>query len=393
MSVNPSLYIHIPFCRKRCDYCDFYSSVPGGENIRSLMGRYVDRLIGQHRILSKEWETEGYRTIYLGGGTPSLLPPEELIRLMSEFTLERGEGEITMEVNPESLTEELLLACSESGINRISMGIQSLRPEILASMGRLAGKEENLRAVERLRRWEGTWSLDLIFAYPGQNGETQLGDLENFLALDPPHFSLYQLTMEEGTGLFEKWRKKQLALPDEEEMERTWEEALSLIEKAGFERYEISSFCRDGLYSRHNRTYWDRGSWIGLGAGAASLMGDRFRFTGGSWKDFLSVPETSLLSTGDFYGKETLDGKDVLVESVMMGLRTKWGLGRGRFSLLTGGRDPGDLFRRSLEKWKGRLILDGSGLRLNSRGLDWHSAVMVDLLLDLDKFFDYNTPL
>jgi oxygen-independent coproporphyrinogen III oxidase len=396
LSDKPSLYIHFPFCRKRCAYCDFYSSVPR-EDFAELSKRYVDRLLLQHEILSREFPSGGYRTVYLGGGTPSLLPPREMKRLFRGLPVTGREEEITLEVNPESLTDELLDACSALGINRISMGVQSLNEEILIKMGRLAGREENLLAIERLGRWadnrDRSWSIDLIFGFPGQSGRTQLADLDDFLSLDPPHFSLYQLTVEEGTDLYGNCRDGRWELPPEEEMEEAWEKSLVRIEAAGYERYEISSYCRNGYRSRHNMTYWSRGAWLGLGAGASSMMNGNHRFTGKAWKDFLEGEPSSLASTGDFYEHEYQGLRDIVVETIMMGLRTRRGLGRSELDGLFPKGKPEVLFALTLERWKGKLILDREGLRLNSAGLDWHSAVMVDLLLDLDKYFDYNTPL
>ncbi len=362
-----------------------------------MSGRYIDRLILQHEILSREFSTGEYGTIYLGGGTPSLLPPKELERLFRGLSVTGREEEITLEVNPESLTDELLDCCTSLGINRISMGIQSLNEDILKKMGRLAGREDNLRAIDKLRRWAGemnrSWSIDLIFGFPGQSESSQLADLDEFLAQNPPHFSLYQLTVEEDTLLYRNCQENRWALPPEEEMEDAWEKGIVRIESAGYERYEISSYCREGFRSRHNMIYWNRGIWLGLGAGAASMMNVNHRFTGTTWKRFLEADPSALVSQGDFYEHEYLNRRDILIEKIMMCLRTRRGLSKDDLVSLFPKDKPEVLFADILSHWKGKIILDREGLRLNSAGLDWHSAVMVDILLDLDKYFDYNTPL
>jgi oxygen-independent coproporphyrinogen III oxidase len=393
--IKPSLYIHIPFCKSRCTYCDFYSCALGGMKCESgeLFKRYTDQLILQQEILRSQFSIKDYQTIYFGGGTPSLLPREELARFIKSLKLSGNIKEMTIEVNPESLTEELLLSYNRLGINRISMGLQSLRPEILKRMGRLASREKALESISLLKKWEGTWSVDYIFAFPGQDRISQLKDLEELLSLNPPHFSLYTLSVEEGTPLDGNLKKGNWHLPEEEEMEEAWEQALSLIEAAGYERYEISSFCRKGHYSRHNLAYWETTPWLGLGAAAASMMKDDSRFTGGSLEEFLSATEKDLGRGGSFYLTVKRSLQDRVSEDFMMGLRTKWGIGTEKLEKLLGENIEKSFLHNSLQKWNDKLIWDAGGIRLNSQGLDWHSGVMVDILLDLDKYFDYNTSL
>ncbi|MDC7221364.1 MAG: radical SAM family heme chaperone HemW [Spirochaetales bacterium] len=391
----PSLYIHFPFCKSRCAYCDFYScSLAQLKADRDKIFRdYGDKIIQQNSLLSHEFGIKDYSTVYLGGGTPSLYSLKELERIFAALKLLPEEREITIEVNPESLDSARLREYGRLGINRISMGVQSLDEKVLKAMGRISGREQALQSVQLLKGWkEGTWSADFIFAYPGQDKKSQLEDLRQFLALEPPHFSFYSLTVEEGTALHRRLEGGQLTLPDDEEMEQAWEEALIMIKQAGYERYEISSFCREEKYSQHNLAYWNSHDWIGLGPAAASKMGGR-RFTGKDLDSFLASEEQNLLSRGDFYQEEILSREDILAEEIMMGLRTKWGIGKERLESYLSFDDFSLLLASTLKKWQRRLVLDRSGLRLTSSGLDWHSAVMVDLLLDLDKFFDYNTSL
>ena len=353
----------------------------------ALFKRYTDMLIKQWDVLRGEFGLGELHSVYIGGGTPSLFPAGELDRIFDHLGLKSSAiAETTIEVNPESLTEQSLQDYGRLGINRISMGVQSLNRKILESMGRLAGRDDALKAIDMLKEWSGTWSADYIFAYPGQTAESQLEDIRDFLELDPPHLSLYQLTVEEGTALSRSLRKGASRLPDEEEMEISWERCLEVIGEFGYERYEISSFCRDGKYAVHNRVYWQSGRWLGLGAGAASMMDGSRRFTGGPLEKFLVSEEKDLISSGIFYSREDISREDRIGEVIMMGLRTCWGVDREKLITLLE-REPEKVFQLSLEKWKGKLLCDQEGLRLNSAGLDWHSAVMVDLLLDLDKFF------
>ena len=339
-------------------------------------------------MLREEFEISDIATLYIGGGTPSLLPAEELGRLFKGLGLSPSDRrETTIEVNPESLNGNLLEAYESLGINRVSMGIQSLDEKILKRMGRLAGRDQALEAVRMLKKWSGTWSADYIFAYPGQTAESQLQDLVQLLSLEPPHFSLYQLTVEEGTALSQRIERGSDLLPDDEAMEDAWEQGLEMIRQAGYERYEISSFCRDGRYSRHNMVYWQSGRWLGLGAGAASMMDDARRFTGGTLDSFLNAGKNDLQSSGSFYRRESVSPGERVEEIIMMGLRTRKGVDISLLGEFLDQTDLISLFERTRTKWQGKVVLDDKFLRLNSSGMDWHSAVMVDMLLDLDKFF------
>jgi oxygen-independent coproporphyrinogen-3 oxidase len=341
----------------------------------------------QYKILVDEYGVEKFSSIYLGGGTPSLIP----IPLLNKISpiLDSVSGEKTIEVNPESITGDLLKVYNDLGINRLSMGIQSFQDKILKKMGRLADLSVNMKALELIEKyWHHNWSLDMIFGYPGQTKISQIKDILTLLDVQPPHFSLYTLSIEKDTPLDKEMRDKRGSLPNQDDMEDSWFDSLEIIKRKNYERYEISSFGLKDCRSQHNINYWDMGQWLGLGPGGGSHMFDSYhrsyRFMGKSLDDFFSSSSTDFLSTGIFYESAIIDNKESLKEMIMMGLRLSRGISLKR---LKRGIpiDPSLFFKDILDKWRDKLILDSERLYLTEKGLDWHSAVVVDIFFLLDK--------
>ncbi|MDD5584543.1 MAG: radical SAM family heme chaperone HemW [Candidatus Omnitrophica bacterium] len=263
--MNQSLYIHIPFCRKKCLYCDFCSVSLND----ALAAQYVEVLCRQIRALRGS-----FYTAYIGGGTPTVLPIKHLERLLSALKKNvHFASEFTIEANPESLDPEKLKLFLRSGVNRISIGVQSFNDRHLAKLGRIHTGTEARQAV-LLSRKAGfkNISLDLIFGLPDQTLAQWENDLKEAVALPVTHISLYSLTYEKGTPLFKKLKNRQIVPLAEDRAVRMYDGALAYLSKNGFIRYEISNFSKKGYSCKHNLNYWENNPYVGLGAGAVSYL-------------------------------------------------------------------------------------------------------------------------
>ena len=272
-----SLYLHIPFCQSRCIYCDFYSTTLG----QDFMASYVKAL--EKEMLLRRHYIKGTRvhTIYLGGGTPSLLPPHLLHGLFNEinrlFTIEAN-AEVTIEANPDDVTPEWLRNLSRTPINRISMGAQTFNDKLLSFLGRRHNSQQTVDAVKACKEAGLTnISLDLIYGLPGQSFDDWKHDVKLALSLGIKHLSAYSLSYEEGTRLDTMLKQGLVREADEELSRQMYDYLMSETNKAGFVHYEISNFALPGYHSRHNSCYWQSSPYLGLGAGAHSYDGERTR--------------------------------------------------------------------------------------------------------------------
>ena len=270
------LYIHIPFCVKKCAYCDFLSG-PAGEQERE---DYVNLLAEEIRSCPDAVKDYEVVSIFFGGGTPSLLTGEQMERLMDvireTFTLGQ-DAEITMEMNPGTVEEEKLRKYKEAGVNRLSIGLQSVNDEELRLLGRIHTYEEFLEAYHMARDCGfANLNVDLISAIPGQTVESWRHTLEKVIALHPEHISAYSLILEEGTPFYKKYVEEENEegpkLPDEDAERQMYWDTETLMEKNGYHRYEISNYAKEGCACRHNLGYWERVPYLGFGIGAASLV-------------------------------------------------------------------------------------------------------------------------
>ncbi len=265
-----SLYLHIPFCLSRCYYCAFYSTVttPVPEN------RYLRALLNQFDATVAGWHGRQLKTIYMGGGTPSLLSPsfysEVLNRLSSHFHF-LPDIEISIEANPATLSEEKIRGYQSLGINRFSLGVQTFADRGLKLLGRHHSSTDVVDTVKMMNRCGvKNLSIDLIYAYPGQTIDGLRRDLESAIRLEPAHISAYCLSVESGTPLAKAIKNKVLVRPSEDEQSCFMEETASFLGDSGYCQYEISNFSRPGFQSRHNLAYWELQDYWGLGAGAWS---------------------------------------------------------------------------------------------------------------------------
>lgn len=262
------LYVHVPFCATTCDFCAFYQTAPTAAGIAAY-------LEGIEREMALVPAPRPVTTVFWGGGTPGLLSPPNLRRLGEAVRAYAGEGitEWTVEMAPASVTEARLAALKDIGVTRISMGVQSLNPELLDALGRIHTREQVLRAYDRVRAADfASVNLDLMFALPGQTEEEWLADLAGALELAPDHLSTYCLTFEEDTKLWVKLSEGRVKLDPEHEArlyEITWER----LAAAGFAQYEVANFARPGHRCAHNLNTWNMHEWIGLGPSAASQFG------------------------------------------------------------------------------------------------------------------------
>ncbi|MBI2832041.1 MAG: radical SAM family heme chaperone HemW [Chloroflexi bacterium] len=346
------LYVHIPFCVRKCAYCDFYS-LPGRTE---LIGSYVQAVLSE----STKYADLSFQTLYLGGGTPSLLGGRNLRTLVNGLRRSFSLSELvesTIEVNPESATAELLETAWDVGFNRVSIGVQSLSDGELKSVGRVHDAAQAIEAVTLALRLDFEVSVDIIIGLPGQNWQTLENSLETLTKLGVQHLSMYCLALEHGTPLA---LNPPDSLPSDDLQAELFELASSFLGREGFGHYEISNFARKGHECLHNLNYWRCGEYLGLGTAAASHLGGKRFKNRADLHAYLNNP------IGQVEEVEELDAKEKAAEEAMLRLR-----------LLSEGLDAGGLAERFGREnaavvigrlngmaEKGLLVSDGSSYRL-----------------------------
>ena len=345
-----TLYIHIPFCRNKCAYCDFFSTPARyGDDVYS---RYTDALLKEWRLRRDELPALP-ETIYLGGGTPSLLPLRELGRLMDELLAEIGSArlkEVTVEANPEDITHEWLQAVMKLGFNRISIGIQSFDADELASVERRHSPEDSLRALTVLSETGINHSADLIYGLPGQNVLQWQKNLDRLLSFRPPHLSAYLLSYEPGTRLYARMASGKIKETDEETALQMYNYLCRRTAEEGYRHYEISNFSLPGMEAVHNSAYWNFTPYLGLGASAHSLDKDGIRrYNPLSVKDYIA-PLTSPDPTAPFI-IDVETPRNRFNDLIITALRTSRGLAHQAVP---------SLFRREFERNLAPLLRTGA---------------------------------
>ncbi len=373
------LYLHIPFCRSKCRYCDF-ASWPGRED---RMADYAAAVIREAEARAAEIGGCSPETVFIGGGTPSVLPPELLswlLRGVYRFFPPAEGAEITVEANPGTLTAEWLTAARSCGVNRVSMGMQAAQPALLATLGRIH-RQEDVEEGIRLVRAQGidNLNMDLMFGLPGQTEAMWRETLDAALALNPEHVSCYGLIPEEGTPLKADLDSGALTLPDEETERSMYDTAIGLLAEHGYGQYEISNFARPGYACRHNIGYWRRVPYLGLGAAAASMFlrpdGEGLRETNPSSLDeYLRDPAGGRL-------REEVRGRDAMFETLMLGLRMTDGVPESDF-LNMHSVSMTEIYGKKLMQLRdqGLVKSDNGSWKLTRRGMDIQNAVLVDLM-------------
>jgi oxygen-independent coproporphyrinogen-3 oxidase len=320
------LYIHVPFCARRCSYCDFAIAVR--RNVPS--DAYASAVLREWSMWQADpvWDqSPEIQTVYFGGGTPSRLEPGAIARLLDGFRSQRtvSEGaEITLEANPEDVTPDAAASWRASGINRVSLGVQSFDPAVLTWMHRTHTVEQARQAVDILRRARlDEISLDLIFGLPAALNRDWSGDLDHAFALNPEHLSLYGLTIEPQTPLGRWTARGEVSPVDETRYAAEFLEAHAALAAHGYEHYEVSNAAKPGYRARHNSAYWRRAPFIGLGPAAHSGFGRERRWNVRDWAAYVRLVEAG---RSPLKGSELLDAESIGLEELYLGLRTHEGL-------------------------------------------------------------------
>ncbi len=376
------VYVHWPFCKSKCPYCDFNSHVRDG--VEQL--RWRKALLTELEHAAREAPGRRVKTMFFGGGTPSLMEPETAAAIVTrtkQLWDSAPDIEITLEANPTSVEADRFAALAQAGVNRVSLGVQALDAAALKFLGREHSTDEALAALETARRHFGRYSFDLIYARPGQTPESWSDELERALKLAGEHLSLYQLTIERGTRFFTDHAKGLLTLPDEDDSAAMFELTQKRLGEAGLAAYEISNHARPGAACRHNLIYWRYQDYVGIGPGAHG------RFAEGEAKRATrraSGPEAWLAAVErDGHGTaETslVTGHDRVEEALMMGLRLAEGIDRRQFASVAGA-DPvealGEAKLAPLVR-AGFLETDATHLRATPAGRQRLNAILERLI-------------
>ena len=380
---NLELYLHIPFCVRKCNYCDFFSASGTEEEQVAYVSAMVQE-IQSYQELSREYEVQ---TIFLGGGTPSLLTPEQIEQIFNAIyhTFSVNENaEITMEMNPGTVDIEKLHAMKAAGVNRLSIGLQSAQNEELKMLGRIHTFEEFLETWKLVEQAGfKNRNIDLMSALPGQTIESYEDTLSKVLALEPEHISAYSLILEEGTVFYDWYEKGKLdrgawKLPSEEEEYAMGELTIQRLAEAGMHRYEISNYAKSGKECRHNLGYWDRVEYLGIGAGSSSLIkGERFDHI----RDRKAYIEKIRNGESILIDREILSVESQMEEFMYLGLRKIEGVSRTDFQNYFG-KNVDDVYGEILDKLEEEQLLEFSGnrIRLTHRGMDVSNCVLAEFL-------------
>jgi putative oxygen-independent coproporphyrinogen III oxidase len=350
------LYVHVPFCLTRCGYCDFNTYA----GIDHLQGGYVSALIGEAELHRPVWDGVAFVSVFFGGGTPTTLPVATLAgllgRLRDAFDI-REAAEITAEANPDTLDEPYLEALRAAGVNRLSIGVQSFDPAVLAALERIHGPA-SARAAFAAARAAGfeDVNVDLIYGAHGETPESWSWTLEEAIALGPDHVSAYALTIEPATPLGRKVAAGLVPAPDSDLQADMYESACELLRRAGFEHYEVSNWAKPGHRCVHNTGYWEGRPYLGLGAGAHSYREGRRWWNLRPPQAYMDAVEAGRIPVG---GEERLTADERRLERILLGLRLSDGVPAGWMEE----REIGEYLAAGLmERRNGRLALTEQGL-------------------------------
>ena len=365
------LYVHVPFCASKCGYCDF-ASYAGRE---ADIPRYVEAVVGEITRRGAETGHPWADTVFLGGGTPSLLDEWQVTRILDAladaFSIEDG-AEITCECNPGTLTATFAQALRDAGVNRLSMGAQAMQSRLLRCLGRMHDWEGVVASVELARKagFENI-NLDLMFGLPSQTVSDFRETLEAAIAISPAHFSCYSLIVEEGTALCRDIDAGKLVLPDEETDRTMYELVRQVLAEHGFEQYEVSNFAREGCACRHNIGCWTRMPYLGFGCAAHSFFEE--------WRMMNPSPLEAYLA-GEEPEREKVSEEEARFESMMLGLRMTRGV-RDEDFVRMHGMSIREAFGEKLDKPIGAGLVEWheGALRLTRRGMDLLDSVLVEL--------------
>ncbi len=376
------VYVHWPFCKAKCPYCDFNSHVRQGID----QERWRNALLKELEHAAREAPERRVETIFFGGGTPSLMEPATagaVIARVKALWDTAAELEITLEANPTSVEAGRFAALAETGVNRVSLGVQAFDRSALGFLGREHSVDEAIAAIDTARRHFGRYSFDLIYARPGQTAETWEAELDHALALAGEHLSLYQLTIERGTRFFTDHARGAFILPTEEQAAEMFELTQTRLAAAGLPAYEISNHARPGAACRHNLIYWRYQDYVGIGPGAhgrfAEASGKRATRRASGPEAWLAAVERAGHGTAE---TSLIVGRDLVEEALMMGLRLAYGIDRMQFACTTGADPVTSLGEARLDPLvaAGYLEVDATHLKATAAGRQRLNAVLKHLI-------------
>ncbi len=377
-----SLYIHIPFCRQKCNYCDFNS----GPFLPSDLDAYMSLLAQEAAIYHSEYGLLEIDTIFIGGGTPTVLEPHHILsmgEMLHTFFDLSSLKEFSFEANPESVTAEKATAFKQIGANRVSVGLQTANDDELFAISRIHDWQCFLSAFKTLRKAGfNNLNIDLMIGLPGQTAESYMSSLEKVLALEPEHISNYGLILEEGTPLANQLEQGLVTVLDGIQERDLYHKAYALLGERGYELYEISNFARDNKHCLHNENYWRCGEYAALGVGAHGyLNGERFENadTLTAYKHLLSIGERPIIS------HEPINLSEQEREYIMLGLRMKEGINTAEYQRRFD-KDPNKVYQTVIEKYgkTGHLQHTKAGFALTVEGMDISNTIIVECFDCLD---------
>ncbi|MCZ6679891.1 MAG: radical SAM family heme chaperone HemW [Candidatus Poribacteria bacterium] len=376
MNLSIALYIHIPFCATKCYYCDFNTYAFRKDQVEA----YIDALAVEMDLYASGCPP--LRTIFFGGGTPSILSAQSLDRLFTDLHAHFRmcpDAEFTVECNPGTVDRDKLQVMRAAGVNRLSFGVQAMDNATLCQIGRIHKVSEVIRSYELAREAGfGNINLDLIFALPDQTVGQWKHSLQKIVALHPEHISTYNLTLEEGTAFYEWWESGKLRLASDELEAEMYEMAIDMLTDAGYVHYEISNFARPNHFAEHNLVYWNNEPYIGLGAGACGYV-DGLRYTNirgiPDYINCLRRRQKPIMSS------ERLAGRAEKAETIILGLWKRKGVCHESYQRRFGEPIAAE-FGAPLEKWIGFQMLEwrDDDLRLTDQGLMLANEVFMDFL-------------
>ncbi|MFP8490028.1 radical SAM family heme chaperone HemW [Gracilimonas sp. Q87] len=373
------LYLHIPFCKQACSYCDFYFVTR-----QEYKQDFVDELIRE--IQSRKdsrFTIDPIQTIYFGGGTPSLLTPSQVEAIMTAIdeVFDLQAEEITLEMNPDDVTREFLSGVKSAGVNRASMGVQSFDTDLLNFMHRAHNSEEALRCLELLQSSDfNVFTVDLIYGNPGQSLDLLEKDIDTILQFDPPHISAYSLTVEPQTRLGKQVKLGRIIPPEDDTVALHFDLVINKLEEAGIMQYEVSNYAKLGKEAVHNSNYWSHVNYLGLGPGAHSFWWDEDLSSAQRWSN---KPDLRSYLKSDWeqpFEAEFLDIHDLAEERLMLGLRTRTGVSidelknRYQYSF-----NPDQLQHLKHLEYDEKAILN-ENIQLTKKGLKIADAILLDIL-------------
>lgn len=373
------LYIHIPFCEKKCYYCDFTSIIGDSEIIK----RYIESLLKEIKSYKNYSDLYEIDTIFIGGGTPSAIDGDfisEILKTIKDIFKLDNDCEISIEVNPGTINPDKALIYKKAGINRISLGIQSMNDKELSLLGRIHKSKEVVDSIKMIKQ-AGINNIngDLMFGLPYQNTESFVDNLKELLKLDLTHISMYGLIIEEGTLMNYWYRKGLINLPDEDEERRMYHLGRRILSENCFNQYEISNFSIDGYECRHNIGYWKLKPYLGFGLSAHSNIDKKRYWNHKSFKEYFKALDDNKLPIA---GYEDIDRNLEIGEYMILGLRMTSGINKTEF-LKKFNVDIYSLFSKQIQKNinKGLLVDNIESIYLTEKGLDLSNQVEIDFLL------------